>query len=160
MSSARFHLAQMNIARALAALDDPLMAEFVARLDSVNALAEASPGFVWRLKDESGNAISLQVFDDPLVIVNMSVWASIEALENYVYRSGHTEVLRARRKWFELPSSAHLALWWVPVGHVPTIAEGKARLTRIDRLGPTPEAFTFRSRFPAPSEQSLEPQPG
>ena len=93
----RFQLAQINIARAIAPLDDPRMAEFVARLDAVNALAEASPGFVWRLKDESGNATSLQVFDDPLVIVNMSVWESIEALEGYVYRSLHTQVLRARR---------------------------------------------------------------
>lgn len=145
-----WHLAQINVARALAPLDDPVMADFVARLDAVNALADRSPGFVWRLQDESGNATDIPATDDPLVIVNMSVWASVEALFDFVYRSGHKAVLTRRREWFERYDGPHMALWWVEAGHRPTVAEGLARLERLAENGPSADAFTFRQRFPAP----------
>jgi hypothetical protein len=149
-----FQLAQLNIARALAPMDDPLMAEFVARLDEVNALADSSPGFVWRLQDESGNATSIQAFDDPRLLANMSVWESLEALFSYVYRSDHTKVLARRREWFEMPNGPQLVLWWVPSGHRPDLAEAKSRLERLTRDGPTADAFTFKKHFPPPTGQT------
>ncbi len=142
------HLAQINVARMRYQLDDPGMAGFVQRLDGVNALADAAPGFVWRLQDESGNATGLSPFPDPMVIVNMSVWRSIEALFDFVYRSGHTEPLRLRKAWFEKPADAPMALWWLPAGELPTLAEGRARLEHLCRHGPTAGAFTFKQRFP------------
>jgi hypothetical protein len=147
------HLAQINVARMLHPLGDPRMASFVARLDRVNALADAHPGFVWRLQDESGNATGLNPFPDPMVLVNMSVWRSVEALFEFVYRSGHSEPLRLRKAWFEKPVEAHMALWWLPAGALPTLALGRARLEHLRRHGPTAEAFTFKHRFPPP--QSL-----
>ncbi len=151
VSGVKFHLAQLNIARALAPLDDPLMADFVAALDRINALAEASPGFVWRLQDESGNATEIRAFDDPLVIVNLSVWESVEALFDYVYKGGHAGVLARRRGWFEKAEGPHLALWWVPAGHRPDVFEARERLARLEKKGPSAEAFTFGRRFPAPN---------
>jgi len=150
VSGGGFHLAQVNIGRLLAPIDDPLIAEFVAQLDAVNALADASPGFVWRLKDESGNATTIPAFDDPRMIINMSVWKSFEALRDYVYRSDHTKVLTRRRDWFEKLDRPHLALWWVPAGTLPTVEDAKRRLLILAEHGPTPDAFTFRDRFPAP----------
>ena len=150
VSGGGFHLAQVNIGRLLAPIDDPLIAEFVAQLDAVNALADASPGFVWRLKDESGNATTIPAFDDPQMIINMSVWESFEALRDYVYRSDHTKVLTRRRDWFEKLDRPHLALWWVPAGTLPTVEDAKRRLLILAEHGPTPDAFTFRDRFPAP----------
>lgn len=146
-----FHLAQVNIGRLLAPIDDPLIADFVAQLDAVNALADASPGFVWRLKDDSGNATAIPAFDDPRMIINMSVWESLEALRDYVYRSDHTKVLTRRRDWFEKLDRPHMALWWVPAGTLPTVEEAKRRLEILAERGPTPDAFTFRDRFPAPA---------
>src|SRR5207244_11303476 len=116
-------LAQLNVARAVAPLDSPTLAEFVAALDRINALAEASPGFVWRLIGDGGDATSVRVGDDPNLIVNLSVWQSAEALFEYTYRSGHVEVIRRRREWFEAAAAPYLVLWWIPAGHVPTIAE-------------------------------------
>ena len=101
-----FHLAQINVARALAPLDDPRLAGFVARLDEINALADRSPGFVWRLQSDSGNATDIQVSDDPLTIVNMSVWRDLDSLFAYVYRSDHLQVMAQRRQWFEKPAGA------------------------------------------------------
>jgi hypothetical protein len=150
VSVASFHLAQVNIGRLLAPIDDPLIADFVAQLDAVNALADASPGFVWRLKDESGNATAIPAFDDPRMIINMSVWESLEALRDYVYRSDHTKVLTRRRDWFEKLDRPHLALWWLPAGILPTVEEAKRRLQILAERGPSPDAFTFRDRFPAP----------
>lgn len=146
-----FHLAQVNIGRLLAPIDDPLIADFVAQLDAVNAVADASPGFVWRLKDESGNATTIPAFDDPQMIINMSVWESLEVLRDYVYRSDHTKVLTRRRDWFEKLDRPHLALWWIPAGTLPTVEEAKRRLQILAERGPTPDAFTFRDRFPAPA---------
>jgi heme-degrading monooxygenase HmoA len=142
------HLAQINIARMKGALEDPVMAGFVARLEEINALADGSPGFVWRLQTTEGNATYLRPYDDERIIVNMSVWESIEHLRAYVYQSAHAEVLRQRREWFERIDRLALALWWIPAGHVPSVDEGKKRLEALERLGPTPFAFTFKTTFP------------
>jgi hypothetical protein len=137
-----------NIARMRAPLDDPLMADFVAQLDTINAIADQTPGFIWRLKSESGNATDIQAFEDDRILINMSVWETIEALHHYVYRSQHGGVFKNRKKWFELFDGPYMALWWTPAGHIPTAMEGKARLETLRRLGPTPEAFTFKKFFP------------
>lgn len=144
------HLAQINIGRLVAPIDDPRIADFVAALDPVNALAEAAPGFVWRLKSDGGNATDIVYSDDPLVIVNMSVWQSMEALKSYVYTGGHTEVLRSRARWFEKMSKPHSCLWWIPEGHMPTVAEGRESLEHYQTNGPTARAFWFSQPYPAP----------
>lgn len=151
-----WQLAQANIARAVAPMDDPALADFIAGLDPINALAEQSPGFVWRLKSDSGNATDIPVTDDPLVIVNLSVWESADALFDYVYRSAHTPVMARRREWFEKPVLSHLVLWWVEGGHRPDVAEALARFDLLDQRGPTPKAFTFKRRFPAPEMVPVE----
>ncbi|HEY1510229.1 MAG TPA: DUF3291 domain-containing protein [Solirubrobacteraceae bacterium] len=140
------NLAQVNIARSLAPLDTPLMAEFVAALDRVNAIADRSPGFVWRLQTEEGDATAIRAFEDELVIINMSVWASADQLAEFVYRSGHVEVMRRRREWFER-LRLYLALWWIPEGHIPTVQEAQERLAHLEAHGPSPYAFTFKRRF-------------
>ncbi len=152
VSTGGFHLAQVNVGRLQEPIDDPMIADFVAQLDEINALADASPGFVWRLKDDSGNATAIPAFDDPQMIINMSVWESLEALREYTYRSDHIRVLSRRRDWFEKLNLPHLALWWIPAGALPTVAEAKERLALLAARGPTAEAFTFRDRFPAPAE--------
>ena len=144
-----FHLAQINVARALAPLDTPLLADFVARLDDINALADHSPGFVWRLQSDSGNATDIHISEDPQFIVNMSVWRDLDALFAYVYRSDHLQVMSQRRKWFEKPAGAFMALWWLPAGELPTVEEGLARIALLDRRGSTPEAFTFKQPYDA-----------
>lgn len=149
------HLAQVNVGRMRAPLEDPVMAEFVARLDEVNALADGSPGFVWRLQTEAGNATYLRPYADERIIVNMSVWETVEDLRNYVYQSRHSEVLRRRRDWFEKLETPVVALWWVPAGHVPSVDEAKKRLVHLEEHGPTPFAFSFRTTFP-PEEQVVE----
>ena len=140
------HIAQVNIARAKAPLDSPLLAEFSALLDPVNALADAAPGFVWRLEDDSGNATAIPVFDDDELIVNMSVWDSIDALWGFVYSGEHLAVMRRRREWFER-MELHMCLWWVPAGHSPDVREAEERLLHLRANGPTPRAFTFKQRF-------------
>jgi hypothetical protein len=157
MSEARYHLAQINIGRLRAPVDSPIVAEFMAALEPINAIADASPGFVWRLQTEDGNATSIRPFEDDEILVNMSVWESIEALGDYVYRSAHTPFMRRRREWFHHMAEAYLALWWVPAGHIPTTAEAAERLRHLQEHGPTAHAFTFRSPFPAPdSAEQLE----
>jgi len=150
-SAPGFQLAHINIARMRGGFDDPVMAEFVARLDAVNAIAEASPGFVWRLQAEDDTALALSVFRDPKILFNVSVWESIESLRAFSYAGAHLDVLRDRQRWFLKPDRAHLALWWVPAGHRPALEEGRDRLLLIDRLGMTSEAFTFQRPFPAPA---------
>ena len=145
-----YHLAQLNVARALAELDDPLMHGFVSRLDEINALADRAPGFVWRLQTEAGDATSLRLFDDPLVIVNLSVWKDTETLKAYVYKSLHVEVFKERKKWFEHFGKPHLAMWWVPGGHTPTVAEAQEKLEHLTRHGSTPQAFNFGKPFSQP----------
>ncbi|MDJ0950804.1 MAG: DUF3291 domain-containing protein [Alphaproteobacteria bacterium] len=159
-----YHLAQMNVATARYPLTDSRMRDFVVRLDGINGLAERSPGFVWRLKDESGNATDIQFTDDPNLIVNMSVWESPEVLFEFVYRTAHTRVMARRREWFERPTEAFQVLWWVPAGREPTVEEGFARLSHLRAHGPTAEAFTFKERFPSPAGedadgQELAPEP-
>jgi hypothetical protein len=145
-----WQLAQVNIGRLRAPIDDPQIAGFVAALDEINALADAAPGFVWRLQTEDGDATAIRPTDDDLLLINMSVWESAEHLADYVYRSGHVEVMRQRRQWFEPFGSSYMALWWVPSGHRPSEAEAFERLALLDERGPTPEAFTFRHRFAPP----------
>jgi heme-degrading monooxygenase HmoA len=149
-----YHLAQVNIARPLEPLESALLSEFVAALDPVNAVADRSPGFVWRLQAEDGNATSVPVFDDDELIVNMSVWESLEALRAFVYTTPeHLGVMKRRRQWFER-LEVHMALWWVPAGRVPSVAEAEERITLLRAVGPSPDAFTFRRHFPPPDETS------
>lgn len=139
------HLAQVNLGRVRAPLDHESMQTFVARLEEINALADNAPGFVWRLKsEEDGPSSYLRPFDDERLLVNMSVWTSVEALKEYVYKTAHAEVLRRRRDWFEQFQGAYMAMWWVPEGHLPTVQEAKERLEHLETHGPTPHAFTFR----------------
>ncbi|MES2127801.1 MAG: DUF3291 domain-containing protein [Pseudomonadota bacterium] len=150
MTEKGYQLAQINVGRAKGAMDDPIMKGFVDQLDHINRLADNSPGFVWRLQTENGDATAIQAFDDPRVIVNMSVWASYDALKTYVYSGEHLGVLRQRKDWFEKMDTAMLALWWVPAGHQPTPQEGRQVLERLQTHGPSPEGFTFAKPYPAP----------
>ena len=145
-----WHLAQINIGRLVAPEGDPAVQPFFDALDRVNALADASPGFVWRLVGESNNAADIQATADPLLLVNMSVWRDAESLFAFVYRSAHTEVMIRRREFFERFDGSYQALWWVPAGTIPTVNDGLSRLWHLDRFGPTAHAFTFKSRHPAP----------
>jgi hypothetical protein len=147
----QWHLAQLNVGRLQAPIDDPMIAEFKGALDHINAIADRTPGFVWRLQTEEGNATALHpIDDDELVAINMSVWESIEALADYVYRSEHTAYLRRRREWFERYATSYLVLWWVPAGHIPSIGEALDRLDQLEATGPTPHSFTFTKRFAPP----------
>lgn len=154
-----YELSQVNIARLLAPLDSPLLADFVAALDPVNAVADRAPGFRWRLQTEDGDATAVRVFDDDWLIVNMSTWASHQALVDYVYGPEHVAVLRERRRWFARPAEAMAVLWWVPEGHRPTVAEAQERLVHLREHGPTPFAFTLRAVFPPPGS-APGPVPG
>jgi hypothetical protein len=144
-----YHLAQINVGTLKAPMDAPETAGFANNLDRINALADASPGFVWRLVGEGGNATDILMFDSPLMLLNMSVWTDLGSLAGYVYRTAHRDVMRQRAQWFE-KVEVYMCLWWVPAGHIPTPAEAIARLETLRRLGPTAEAFTFREPFPAP----------
>jgi Domain of unknown function (DUF3291) len=135
------HLAQINIGRLLYAQDDPRVAEFMDNLDRVNAAAERMPGFVWRLKDDSGNATSISAYEDPTILLNMSVWESAETFEAFVWRTVHAGFYRRRTGWFEPPAGPHFAMWWIEPGHVPTPAEGRARLEHLTQHGPSDHAF-------------------
>jgi hypothetical protein len=149
-------LAQVNVGRLVAPLDSPQLAGFVAGLDPVNAVADAAPGFVWRLQTEDGNATAIRAFErdaegaDGGILINMSVWESVEALAAFVYGEAHLAVLRRRREWFERMTDAYTALWWVPRGHIPTVREAEDRVKRLRAHGPGPEAFTLRVHFPPP----------
>ncbi|TFW03509.1 DUF3291 domain-containing protein [Oxalobacteraceae bacterium OM1] len=144
------HLAQVNVAHAKGPIDDPIMQGFVAQLDAINALADRSPGFVWRLQTDEGNATSLQPYDDPRILVNLSVWESPEALKAFVYRGPHVQIMRRRREWFERFDGIYMALWWIPPGHRPTIAEAKERLQYLRLNGESEFAFTYKTVFDAP----------
>jgi hypothetical protein len=151
-----FHLAQINIGRLIAPVDDPRIAAFVSQLDPANALADASPGFIWRLQPTSGNATDT-AFDenDPSMIVNMSVWESVEALRNFVYASHHLDVFRQRGKWFEKLGKPIYCRWWIPARHVLSVAEGRERLEHYQQHGATPFSFWFSKLFPTPAEESV-----
>jgi hypothetical protein len=145
-----WHLAQINVGRLVAPHSDPRVAGFFAELDRINALAEVSRGFIWRLKDEAGNATAIQTTPDPLFIINMSVWTDAETLFEFVYRTAHTPVMAQRQSWFERPAKAYQVLWWIEAGTVPAISDGLSKLWMIDNFGPSRHAFTFKARFPAP----------
>ena len=147
---AEFHLAQFNMAQLLAPLDSPQLADFVGALERINALADDSPGFVWRLQGDGGDATSLRPFGED-VIVNMSLWESVETLFDFVYRTAHAPVMAKRRQWFAKPDGVYTVLWWVKAGHLPTVEDARARLDILQRKGPSPAAFTFKTRFPAPA---------
>lgn len=152
----RWHLAQLNIGVPREPFDSPLLAEFMAALDPVNEVADTSPGFVWRLQTEDGNATTIRPFENEQIAVNMSVWDSLEALRAFVYENeAHRAVLKRRRDWFER-IDFHLVLWWVPAGHIPSLADAKERLARLEADGPTPAAFTFRHHFAPPGACSSE----
>jgi len=147
-----YYLAQINIGRILAAIDDPIMAEFVAQLPAINVLADSTPGFVWRLQTESGDATSIRIYEDSMIAVNMSVWESVDALREYVYKSAHSGVLRDHKRWFEKFDGPYYALWWIPAGHIPTPQEGKERLEYLREHGDTAYAFSFKNMFPEPGD--------
>ncbi len=151
----QWHLAQINIGRLVAPRGDPRVQPFFDALDAVNALADTSEGFVWRLQTEAGNAMDISYSPDPLLAVNMSVWRDADSLFAFVYRSAHTPVMAKRRDYFQRFESAYQALWWVPAGEIPTVNDGLSRLWMLDRFGPSPHAFTFKARYPAPDEAGL-----
>ncbi|MBS8241342.1 DUF3291 domain-containing protein [Marinobacter lipolyticus] len=152
----KYHIAQLNIATLLATIDSPQLSDFVANLDRINALADDSPGFVWRLQTEDGDATGIDYFGSDK-IVNLSLWDSVEALHNYVYRSAHVEIMRRKKEWFQKMGQAYMVLWWVPAGHIPSIEEAAQKLNTLREHGPTAKAFTFKKAFPAPSELASVP---
>ncbi len=145
-----YHLAQVNTARMHADLDDPLMSGFVQRLDEINTLADCSKGFVWRFQTEEGDATYLRPFDDQQILFNMSVWETFDDLRNYVYASKHVELLKSKASWFTKLSEAHLALWWVKKGHLPTVDEALEKLHSLEANGPSSGVFTFAKPYPMP----------
>ncbi|MGQ0799497.1 MAG: DUF3291 domain-containing protein [Pseudomarimonas sp.] len=150
-----FELAQLNVAQMREPLESPLMADFVANLERINALAERSAGFIWRLQTDDGDATALRPLGDDM-LVNLSVWQDVESLRQFVYVSAHVEILRRKQEWFErLPQSAFV-LWWVPRGHRPDVFEAKERLDHLHANGPTATAFTFRNQFAAPAVADSE----
>lgn len=151
----RFHLAQANVGRLRAPVDHPIMEGFRTQLDPINRLADETPGFVWRLQTEDGNATAIRPYaDDDLMAINMSVWESLESLQQFVYKSAHVAPLRSRKQWFEEMEGPILVLWWIPAGQIPTVADARDRLQHLKEHGPTPHAFTFRTPFPAPDGQA------
>jgi hypothetical protein len=162
----RYELAQVNIARLVAPLDDPRLNDFVTALDRVNAVADVAPGFVWRLQTEDGNATAIHAFTwdaagSSGVIVNMSVWADIEHLAAFVYGEMHRQVLRRRREWFEPMKEAFTACWWVPAGERPTTDDAEDRVRHLRAHGPTRRAFTLHEHYPPPDAGRADaPLPG
>lgn len=154
-----YHLAQLNIAKLLEPLESPRLADFVANLDRINALADESPGFIWRLQTEEGDATAIRPFGDDY-LVNLSVWMDIESLHDYVYRSAHAGVMRRRKEWFEKMGESYVVLWWIPEGHRPTVIEAKIRLETLRADGPGPDAFTFRKPYPPPGHSPAEEAAG
>jgi hypothetical protein len=148
---AGFHLAQLNVARLRAPLDSPELADFVSWLDPINALADAAPGFVWRLQTDDGDATSIRVLDDDMIIVNMSVWESVDRLSDFVYRSEHKTVFARRKEWFERIDEIYLVCWWISSRDIPTVDDAIGRLELLRTRGPSADAFTLKSPFAAPA---------
>ncbi len=142
-------LAQLNIARMRAPLDDPIMRGFVNNLNRINAIADRSPGFIWRLQDGTGNVSAIRTLGDDM-IVNMSVWESVDALKNYAFETAHVEIMRRRKEWFVKMEEEHAVLWWVPDGHIPSAEEASKKLELLRSKGPSAKAFTFANPFPRP----------
>ena len=152
MAKSTFHIAQFNIAHMRAPLDDPVMAGFVEQLDYINSVADRAEGFVWRMQTDEGDSTAIRAYGDEPIIVNMSVWTSLEALHDYVYRSDHLGPMRQRKEWFVRSEGPSLVLWWIPEGTVPQVTDGKARLEHLAARGPAPMAFTFKKWFPPPGD--------
>jgi len=151
----QYHLAQVNIGRFRAPIEHPIMEGFRSQLEPINELADRTPGFVWRLQTEDGDATAIRPYaDDDRMAINMSVWESLESLQAFVYKSAHVGTMRGRRQWFEPLERPILVLWWIPAGHIPTVVEAQERLAHLTEHGPTPHAFTFRAPFPAPNADS------
>jgi len=150
--SQKWHLAQLNIATMKYPKGSPEMADFIAALDEINGLADAAEGFVWRMKDDEGNAMSYTLYDEN-TLPNMSLWQSRESLFDYVYQSAHTHFLARRTEWFQMPKAGTMVLWWVPAGHIPTLEEGATRLEYLREHGPSLQAFTFKKAFDPAGEK-------
>lgn len=150
----RYAIAQLNVARARAPFDDPVMSDFMAWLADVNALAERSPGFIWRLAGTSGNSTDLGIGDDPLVIINLTVWETIEDLHSFTYRSDHKAVFARRFEWFERWDGPSVVMWWQPAGQLPDVDDAFRRLRNLADCGPTYDGFTFKQRYDSPPEPS------
>jgi len=160
-----FELAQVNISRMKAPLDDPTFRDFVDALEPVNALADHAPGFVWRLQTEDGDATAIRAFEWDVrgtsgILVNMSVWTSVEALAAFVFSGEHLAVMKRRREWFHHVREAMTVLWWVPAGHRPTTAEAEEKVKHLRIHGPAPEAFTLKQHHPAPSSTATGARAG
>lgn len=147
------HLAQLNVARMVAPLDSPVMADFVANLERINRIAETTPGFVWRLKGGDGPTDTVPDANDERVLINLSVWRTRESLWDFTYRSPHLPIMRRRREWFEHLAEPYLVMWWIPEGTLPTLEEAMDRLRRLREEGPGPEAFTFRDFYEPSGER-------
>ena len=150
-----FHLAQLNIAQMLAPIDDPIMQDFVDNLEKINSIAETSPGYIWRLQTEEGDATAIRVLDNDMLLVNMSVWKCVEDLKSFVYESFHVEILKRKKEWFSRFDKAYQVMWWIRAGTQPTVEEAERRLLYLQQNSETPYAFSFRRTFPA-SEEHLE----
>ncbi len=152
-----YNIAEINIARMKGVnIDDPVMKEFADNLDSVNAIAESSEGFVWRLKDDSNNATNFNPYNDEQVIINVSVWESIETLEKFMYKTFHSDFLKRRREWFQTFGKAYTAMWWVPQGHYPTMTEAVEKLDYLQKNGASEVVFDFRNKFSRPVVKSSQ----
>lgn len=149
-----YHLAQLNIGLPIEPVESERLAGFMAQLEPINALADAAPGFVWRLQTEDGDATAIRPFEDERLMVNMSTWVSVESLADFFYRTAHAAVMRQRRQWFVPMREAFTVLWWVPAGHRPSVDEAKERLEPLRSHGPSAQAFTLRQPFPAPDQQT------
>jgi hypothetical protein len=159
MISRHYHLAQVNVARMIAPLDSPLMADFVEQIPAVNAMADASPGFVWRLATAEGDATAVRAYGDARILFNLSLWESPEGLKEFTYRSGHSGPFRDRARWFEPPAQPHMALWWVPAGHLPSVEEAVDRLEFRRVHGDTAAAFGLAKPAAMPEEPRAEAAP-
>lgn len=147
-----WELAQLNIATLLAPIDSPTLADFVSELDRINAIAENSSGFVWRSQSENGNATDMANDFGDDVVANLSVWRSVDELHNYIFRTAHAQMMSRRKQWFKMMRETYAVLWWVPLGHRPTLSEARMKLELLRSRGPTPAAFTFRETYPKPSQ--------
>jgi hypothetical protein len=155
MQMNHYKIAEINVARMKwVNINDPMMKEFVENLDKVNSIAEMSEGFIWRLKDDNNNATSLNPFDDEQIIINVSVWENLEKLENFMYKTFHSEFLKRRKEWFQQYGKAHTALWWVQHGHFPTLQEAIANLDYLQKNGPTQKVFDLKNKFPPPGNSN------
>lgn len=150
-----YQLAEVNIAKRLAPMDDPIMQDFINNVDKMNAIADASEGFIWRLKDEDKD-LGAEIFESHELLINMSVWKSLDDLFNYTYNSGHIEVYKRKKEWFSKMKMMHMAFWYVPEGYEPTFQDAKDRLDYLNTHGDTPYAFSFKSKFTVEDAQNYK----